>query len=63
MTALTVELPPNLYARLPFEAERQGKPPEGVARVADRAVERALPTDERERSNTAMREVEPRASC
>ncbi len=32
MTALTVELSPELYARLRAEAERQGKLPEGVVR-------------------------------
>ncbi len=32
MTALVLDLPPELYARLRAEAERQGKPPESVAR-------------------------------
>lgn len=32
MTALILDLPPDLYARLRAEAKRQGKPPEGVAR-------------------------------
>lgn len=32
MTALVLDLPPELYARLHAEAERQGKPPESVAR-------------------------------
>lgn len=32
MTALTLDLPPDLYARLREEAARQGKPPEGVVR-------------------------------
>lgn len=56
MTALTVELPPELYARLRAEAERQGKPPEGVAQ--EWLVERlapAPPLRDRERSIAAMR--------
>lgn len=56
MTALTIELPPELYDRLRAEAARQGKPPEGVAR--EWLAERLLPspqTDERERSIAAMR--------
>lgn len=32
MTALILDLPPDLYARLHEEAARQGKPPEGVVR-------------------------------
>ncbi len=32
MTALILDLPPDLYARLRAEAERQGKLPEGVVR-------------------------------
>ncbi len=55
MTALTVELPPELYARLREEAERQGKPPEGIAR--EWLAERLIPsssTGNRERSIAAM---------
>ncbi len=32
MTALILDLPPDLYARRHEEAARQGKPPEGVVR-------------------------------
>lgn len=56
MTALTVELPPDLYARLRAEAERQGKPPEGVARewLAER-LDRSPAAGDRERSVAALR--------
>jgi hypothetical protein len=56
MTALTVELPPELYARLRAEAERQGKPPEGIARewLTER-LEPPSPISDRERSIAAMR--------
>lgn len=64
MTALTVELPPDLYARLRAEAERQGKPPEGVARewLTERLGLPAAPPDtatppspDRERVRAALR--------
>lgn len=56
MTALTLELSPELYDRLRAEAERQGKPPERVAR--EWLTERLAPlsaADERERSVAAVR--------
>ena len=58
MTALTVELPPELYARLRAEAERQGKTPEGVARewLAER-LDPAPTAGDRERSIAALRAV------
>jgi plasmid stability protein len=65
MTALTLDLPPDLYARLRAEAERQGRPLEGVARewLAERLapptaalpVEETYPPRDRERSIEAMR--------
>ena len=56
MTALTVELPPELYDRLRAEAERQGKPPEGIARewLTERLAPPS-PTYDRERSIAAVR--------
>lgn len=56
MTALIVELPPELYARLRAEAERQGKPPEGIAQewLTER-LDSPTPTYDRERSIAAMR--------
>lgn len=67
MTALVLDLPPELYARLHAEAERQGKPPESVAQewLHERlephtsAVpgERSHPPHDRERSIAAMRAV------
>jgi predicted transcriptional regulator len=55
MTALTVELSPEVYDRLRNEAERQGKPPEGV--VQEWVTERLAPAlaYDRERSIAAMR--------
>lgn len=64
MTALTIELSPELYARLRAEAERQGEPPEGVARrwLAERLVppaalpdEETRPPSDRERVRAALR--------
>jgi predicted transcriptional regulator len=56
MTALTLELSPELYARLRAEAERQGKPPEGVveAWLAERLAAAPAVYD-RERSIAAVR--------
>ena len=56
MTAMTLELSPELYARLRAEAERQGKPPEGVAEawLAERLATPTAPYD-RERSIAAVR--------
>jgi hypothetical protein len=56
ITALTVELSAEVYARLRAEAERQGNPPEGV--VEEWVVERLVVpprTYDRERSIAAMR--------
>lgn len=56
MTALTVELSPELYARLRAEAERQGKLPDGVVR--EWLTERLAPAPtggDRERSIAALR--------
>ena len=41
MTALTLQLPPELYERLRAEAQRRGKAPEGMAEawLAERLVE------------------------
>ena len=63
MTALTLELPPELYAQLRAEAERQGKPPEGIARewLAERLEPHAAPgvkidrPTDRERVRAALR--------
>jgi hypothetical protein len=63
MTALTVELSPEVYDRLRAEAERQGKPPEGVVQelIAERlALPDASPaapqsTPEREQVCAALR--------
>jgi hypothetical protein len=61
MTALLVELSPEVYDRLRAEAERQGKPPEGVVQewVADRLGptidEESHPTPDRERVRAALR--------
>lgn len=54
MTALTLDLPPDLYERLRAEAERQGKPPEAVVQawLAERLP---APASSRERSIAAMR--------
>jgi len=67
MTALILDLPPELFARLRAEAERQGKPPEGVARewLAERLEphttaipgEGTHPPHDRERSIAARRAV------
>lgn len=56
MTALLLELAPDLYARLRAEAARQGKPPEGIAQewLAER-LPPAPPTDERGRVRAALR--------
>lgn len=56
MTPLTVELPPELYARLRAEAERQGKPPEGIARewLAER-LDPSPTAGDRERSVAVLR--------
>ncbi len=56
MTALTVELPPELYARLRAEAARQGKAPEGVVQewLAERLAPPS-PSGERARSGAALR--------
>ena len=64
MTALILDLPPEMYAQLRAEAERQGKPPEGIARewLAERLEPHAAapnakidqPT-ERERVRAALR--------
>ena len=55
MTALTLDLPPDLYERLRVEAERQGQPPEAVARawLAER-LPASPATSDRERSIAAM---------
>jgi len=58
LTALIVELSPELYARLRAEAERQGKVPEGVAREWLAARLDPAPTaGDRERSIAALRAV------
>ena len=56
MTALTLELPPELYARLRAEAERLGKPPEGIAQdwLAER-LGAAAPASDRQRARAALR--------
>lgn len=56
MTALTLDLPADLYERLRAEAERQGKPPETVVQawLAER-LPAPGPADSRERSVAAMR--------
>jgi hypothetical protein len=56
MTALTLELSPDLYARLRAEAERVGKRPEGVAQewLTERLVAPA-PASNRERARAALR--------
>lgn len=56
MSALTIELPPDLYDRLRDEALRQGKPPEDVAGawLAERLAS-AAPLNDRERSIAAVR--------
>jgi hypothetical protein len=53
MTTLTIDLPPEVYAWLRAEAERQGKRPEGIAR--ELLTERYVPPADRERSIAAMR--------
>ena len=66
MTALILDLPPEMYAQLRAEAERQGKPPEGIARewLAERLEphaaapsEESPPPHDRERSIAALRAV------
>lgn len=55
MTALILDLPPDLYARLHEEAVRQGKPPEGIAR--EWLAERLSPpptTDQRAAARAAL---------
>jgi len=63
MTALILDLPPDLYARLRAEAERQSKPPEGIARewLSERLTPAAEPPgeeadrpNERERVRAAL---------
>ncbi|HEX5505652.1 MAG TPA: hypothetical protein VFW96_23745 [Thermomicrobiales bacterium] len=67
MTALTLDLPADLYERLRAEAARQGRPPEAVARawLAER-LPAPGPAASRERSVAAMRAAgllaEPRAA-
>ncbi|HEY8599009.1 MAG TPA: hypothetical protein VIL85_11295 [Thermomicrobiales bacterium] len=67
MAALVLDLPPELYARLRAEAERQGKPLEGIVQewLNERLElhptpvpsERSHPPHDRERSIAAMRAV------
>ena len=56
MTALTLELPPDLYDRLRAVAERQGTSPQDIAHqwLAERLAA-PIPATERERSIAAMR--------
>src|SRR4051812_36624673 len=56
VTTLTLELPPELYARLRAEAERLGKLPEGVAQewLSERLVN-PPPASERDRARAALR--------
>lgn len=65
MTALVLDLPPELYTRLRAEAERQGKPPEGIAQEwlserlappsADLPGDDAHQASEREQVRAALR--------
>jgi len=64
MTALIVELPPDVYARMREKAERQGKSLEGAAKEVltewvdpsgAAPVEEARPTPDREHVRAALR--------
>ena len=62
MTALTLELSPEVYARLRATADRLGRPAEAIAQewLTERLTEAASPTppepmSDRERSVAAMR--------
>lgn len=57
MTAITIDLPAELYARLTTEAERQGKPAEVVAQevLAERLPLPPTSPSERERVTEVLR--------
>ena len=58
MTALTLELPPELYARLRAEADRLGRPAEALAQewLAERlAAPAPAPGSDRARTREALR--------
>jgi plasmid stability protein len=55
MTALTLELPPEIYQRLRVEAERRGKPAETVARDVLAEHLAPAPLSERDRAREVLR--------